>query len=206
MNVLHEAVDPDTSDLDLRRESRSLASRRAFRLAGLSEGPLSQPRRRAVLAAFGDRLRLEGALLALPRLGFDLAGFGVLGTPAAFEVLFAGRFQAAPTGGQEPVLVLGDCFADPGGPPAVTKALSRLPAKSEATAFLVSGGWPLPLAAEPGDACASRDWFRLLAPAQGRPAILLGLRLLDGQSAAFVCRTLLAINDGPVELLDLKVS
>ncbi len=206
MMVLREAFDAGPSERDLRRSSRSPASWRAFRRADLPDGPLPQPRRRAVLAAFSDRLRLEGALVALPRLGFDAGGFGVLGTPAAFEALFAGRFQAAPIHGLGPFLVLDDCFTDPGGSRPVTKALSRLPGESEATAFLVSGGWPLPLAAEPGGTCASRDWLRLLAAAQGRPAILLGLRLLSTQSAAFVCRTLLAINDGPVELLDLKSS
>lgn len=169
---------------------------------------LPQPRRRAVLVAFCDRRRLDAALAALPRLGFGVTRFGVLGTLEAFETLLAGRFRAALIHRLGPSLILDCAFAEPDGSRLTRKAVSRLPGRSESEALLVSEGWPLPIERADGTAFCNRD--RILGAVFGRPgdarspAIVLGLRLSDAQSAATVCQALLAINDGPVELHDLR--
>ncbi len=166
---------------------------------------LPAPRRRAVLAAFHDRARLLAALDALPRLGFGAARFGLIGSVAAFEALLAYRFKAAAMNDLDATLVLDNAIAGGVAARPVVKALTRLPGKAGSQGMLVSDGWPLPLPSEPGDGVLSGDLARRLA-AQVRPVVLLGLRLLSTQSPAYVCRALLAINDGPVELHDLRVS
>ncbi len=182
-----------------------------WRFIGADKAPtatLSRTRRRAVLAAFRDRQRLEAALNALPGLGFDAARFGALGTPASFEILFFGRLRAAQIDRPGPFLVLDDVFAEPGGSRPVMKTLSRLPGCSGTQTLLVSEGWPLPIERPDETAFYNRD--RILGAAYGRPSdapsplIILGLRLSDVQSAASVCQALLAINDGPVAFHDLR--
>ena len=75
---------------------------------------------------------------------------------------------------------------------------------------MVSEGWPLPLPPEREYRAALCDRDRILGAISSRLeelpalAVLLGLRLSDGQPAASVCQALLAINNGPVELLDLR--
>lgn len=166
---------------------------------------LPAPRRRAVVAAFGDRLRLEAALVALPRLGVGADRFGVCATEAALKALLSGRFRAAATPDPGPVLVVGDGFVAGGeGRPAV-KVMTPLPGGMGSDRLLVSDGWPLPLSPDPATAAVPGDLARLLSATRGRPAVLLGLSLLNTQPAAFVCRALLAINDGPVELHDLRI-
>ncbi len=169
---------------------------------------LPRIRRRAVLAAFCDRQRLEAALNALPGLGFDVGRFGALGTPASFEKLLFGRLRAAQIHRPGPFLVLDDVFAEPGGSRRVMKALSRLPGCSGTQTLLVSEGWPLPIEGSDETAFYNRD--RILRAVYGRsgdaasPLIILGLRLSDVQSPASVCQALLAINDGPVAFHDLR--
>ena len=183
------------------------AHRRATVVGEAPAASLPRERRRAVLATFCDRRRIEAALSALPRLGFSVAHFGVLGTPASFETLLAGRFRVAPIHHLGPFLVLEDAFAEPDGSCPVIKALSRLPGRSDSETLLVSEGWPLPI--EQASRTAFRCHGRILGAVGSRahdawsPSIVLGLRLSDAQSAATVCRALLAINDGPVELHDL---
>ncbi len=187
-----------------------LALRREAVWAKESDAALPQPRRRAVLAAFRDRRRLEAALAALPRLGLTVADFGFLGAPAGFEALLAGRFRAAPVHSLGPVLVLDSAFAGQGDSRPVMKPLRRLPGCSLSEMLLVSEGWPLPLPPEPADQAAICDRNPTLGAVYGRPvdwrspAVLLGLRLADTRPAASVCQAFLAINNGPVELLDLR--
>lgn len=75
---------------------------------------------------------------------------------------------------------------------------------------MVSEGWPLPLPPEREHRAALGDRDRTLGAVYSRPgelpslAVLLGLRLSDAQPAASVCQALLAINNGPVELHDLR--
>lgn len=175
-----------------------------------SHSALPQPRRRAVLAAFRDRRRLKAALAALPRLGLAVADFGFLGGPAAFEALLAGRFREAPVHRLGPILLLDGALAAPDGSHPVVKRLSKLKGRSPSEMLLVSEGWPLPLPLERADQAAICDRDPTLGAVYGRPvdwrspAVLLGLRLADARPAASVCQALLAINNGPVELLDLR--
>ncbi len=129
MTVLPEPYDPRVADEDRRPMEAHLAFRRQFDLANTSAATLPQPRRRAVVATICYRRRHHAALAALPRLGNAVALFGVLGTPAAFETFFAGRFQATSIHGLRPFLILDDAFAEAGGSRPVMKALSRLPGR-----------------------------------------------------------------------------
>lgn len=204
VNLLPEPAEARPSEGDLRSRFDLFASWRAGAAVDRPAGGLPLPRRRAVLAALGGRPRLEAALIALRRLGFGAEGIGVCGPPAALAALLACRFRAAPIHGLGPILVLGEAFVErPDGRPVV-KALVRLQGQDGSDDLLVSDGWPLP--PKPIDRPASGDLMRLLSATQARPAVLLGLRLPNTQSAALVCRTLLAIADGPVELQDLRAS
>ena len=183
-----------------------LAHGRALGRAAPLAGDLPRRRRRAVLAVFRDRRRLEAALAALPGLGFGVARFGLLGTPEAFEAVLGDRYRAAPTHGLGSFLVLGDAFAGPGGSLPVMKALLRLPGGARAEPVLVSDGWPLPLPSDLAEGSRGGYSTLRLDGTRGQPALLLGLRPPDTRSAAVLCRTLLAISDGPVELRDLRVT
>ena len=194
------------ADEGRRARSDSLAPWRALGHAAPLAGDLPRRRRRAVLAVFRDRLRLEAALAALPGLGFGAARFGLLGTPAAFGAVLGDRYRAAPVHGLGPFLVLDDAFAGPGGSLPVMKALLRLPGGPRAEPVLVSDGWPLPLPPDPAEGLAGEEPVLHPGGAPGPSALLLGLRPPDTRSAAVLCRTLLAISDGPVELRDLRVT
>ena len=200
MTLLRKPSEPRPTDRDLRTRIDLSASWRAL---GRSER-LPVPRRRAVLAVFGERPRLETALASLRRLGFGAEGIGVCGTRAALEGLLACRVQSSPIHGLGAILVLGEAFAERAGGRPVVKALARLPGPAGSDTLMISDGWPLP--PEPRDQPGSREIMRLLSAVQGRPAILLGLRLPNTQSPALVCRALLATADGPVELQDLRTS
>lgn len=205
MTLPLEAFDPAPSGKGRGLRHDVLASWGAGDCDEGSSGTLPVPRRRAVIAAFQERPRLEAALVALPSLGFGVARFGLIGTSAAFEALLACRFKSVAIHEPGATLVLDEEMAGGVGSRPVAKALTRLPGKAGSQGLLVSDGWPLPLPPEPGDSVLSGDLAQRLA-ARGRPAVLLGLRLLGTQSPAHVCRALLAINDGPVELHDLRVS
>ena len=184
MTLLRKPSEPRPTDRDLRTRIDLSASWRAL---GRSER-LPVPRRRAVLAVFGVRPWLETALASLRRLGG----------------LLACRVQSSPIHGLGAILVLGEAFAERAGGRPVVKALARLPGPAGSDTLMISDGWPLP--PEPRDQPGSREIMRLLSAVQGRPAILLGLRLPNTQSPALVCRALLATADGPVELQDLRTS
>ena len=210
MTLLPSSSDPKSAGRYRQALTIPRALRREAVWAKESDAALPQPRRRAVLVAFRDRRRLEAALAALPSLGFAASDFGILGTPTAFETLLAGRFRAAPTHRLRPFLVLDSDFAGQGGSRPVMKPLRRLPGHSLSEVLLVSEGWPLPLPMERADQAAICDRNRTFGAIYGRPvdmrspAVLLGLRLADARPAASVCQALLAINNGPVELLDLR--
>ena len=210
MTLLPEPSNPRPSGWDRRPRINAPAFSRKLDRAKAPPGTLPQPRRRAILAAFCERDRLEAALAALPRLGVGVTRVGVSGTPAAFEALFDRRFRAAPIHGLGPFLVLDGVFAERAGSRPVVKALSRLPRGSGSDGFLVSDGWPLPLPTARADAAACWSRLRIFGAVDGPPgslrppAIFLGLRLSDAQPATTVCQALLAINDGPVELHDFR--
>ncbi|MDJ0942335.1 MAG: hypothetical protein QNJ30_02670 [Kiloniellales bacterium] len=143
--------------------------------------------------------------MALPRLGVSAGRFGICATEASLESLLPRRFRAAATQDPGPVLIVGDGFVASGEGRPVVKAMTCLPGGTGSDRLLVSDGWPLPTSPDPAAAAVSGDLARLLSATRGRPTVLLGLRLLNSQPAASVCRALLAINDGPVELHDLRI-